>query len=195
MTKTAALAFGATDTQLHIAGLYYPILLQVAKDKTVITYKELIAKAKALNPNDPIIQKMIPVRSGDVLGVLYHFAETNGLPRITTLVVKQTKGECGIGIANSHDCPLERELCYEFDWSGEQPKFWEFISSSKAANAAKKIRKIRITMERALDIAWAYYLSNRANLTSEARNSIEKIAKTLCTGIPAKEAFLPYATV
>jgi hypothetical protein len=194
MTTTAALAFGATDAQLHIADLYYPILLQVAKDKTVITYKELIAKAKALNPSDPIMQKMIPVRSGTVLGVLYHFAEANGLPRITTLVVKQIKGECGIGIANSHDCPLEREHCYKFDWSSEQPKFWEFISSSKAANAAKKIRKIRITMERALDIAWAYYLSNRANLKSEARNSIEKIAKILCTGIPAKEAFSPYAT-
>ena len=193
MTKTAALAFGATDAQLHIAGLYYPILLQVAKDKTVITYKELIAKAKALNPNDLIIQKMIPVRSGDVLGVLYHFAESNDLPRITTLVVKQTKGECGSGIVNSHDCPFERERCYKFDWSGEQPKFWEFISSSKAANAAKKIRKIRISMERALDIAWGYYLSNRANLTSEARNSIEKIAKLLCIGISTQEAFAPYA--
>lgn len=193
MTSTAALAFGATDAQLHIASLYYPILLQVANNKTVITYKELLAKAKALNPNDPIMQKMIPVRSGAVLGVLYHFAETNGLPRITTLVVKQTKGECGIGIVNSHDCPLERERCYEFDWSGEQPKFWEFISSSKAANAAKMTRKIRITMERALDIAWAYYLSNKKKLPSEARNSIEKIAKALCTGITTEEAFAPYA--
>jgi len=193
MTTTAALAFGATDAQLHIASLYYPILVQVAKEKTVITYKELLAKAEALNPNDPIMQKMIPVRSGAVLGVLYHFAETNGLPRITTLVVKQTKGECGRGIANTHDCPLERERCYEFDWSGEQPKFWEFISSSKAANAVKKVRKIRVTMERALDIAWAYYLSNKATLTIEARKSIEKIAKTLCTGITTEEAFSPYA--
>ncbi len=192
MTTTTALAFGATDTQLHIAGLYYPILLQVAKDKTVITYKDLVAKAQALHPNDATMQKMIPVRSGDVLGVLYHFAETNALPRITTLVVKQTKGECGSGIAKSHDCPLERERCYAFDWSGEQPKFWEFIASSKAVNASKRIRKIGMKMERALDIAWAYYLSNKTTLTNDARNSIEKIAKILCTGSTAQEAFSPY---
>jgi hypothetical protein len=195
MIATPALAFGATNTQLHIASLYYPILLQVAKDKTVITYSELIEKAKALHPNDAIMQNMIPVRSGDVLGVLYHFAEANGLPRISTLVVKQHKGECGKGIATTHDCPLERQRCHEFDWSKEQPKFWDFISDAKNANATKRVRKVRMKMERALDIAWAYYLSNKAQLSAEARNSIEKIAKLLCTGISAQDAFSPYAKV
>ena len=87
MNKPTAPTFKATDLQLHIASLYYPILLQLAKDKTVITYKEMIQKAQVLNPNDAVIKNMIPVRSGDVLGVLYHFAEMNNLPRITTLIV------------------------------------------------------------------------------------------------------------
>ena len=191
MTKPAAPAFKATDLQLHIASLYYPILLQLAKDKTVITYKELIQKAQALNPNDAAIKNMIPVRSGDVLGVLYHFAELNDLPRITTLIVKQA-GECGKGIAMTHDCPAERDRCFAYDWSEEQPKFWDFIAQSKAAIATQRIRRVRLSFERALDIAWAYYLSNKNQLTNEARLAIEKIAKTLCTGITAQEAFAPF---
>jgi hypothetical protein len=191
MTKPAALAFKATDLQLHLASLYYPILLQLAKDKTVMTYKELIEKAQALNPNDTAIKNMIPVRSGDVLGVLYHFAEMNDLPRITSLIVKQA-GECGKGIAKTHDCPAERDRCFSFDWSVEQPKFWDFIAQSKAANAAQRIRRVRLSFERALDIAWAYYLSNKNRLTNEARTAIEKIAKVLCTGITTEEAFAPF---
>ena len=191
MTKPAALAFKATDLQLHLASLYYPILLQLAKDKTVMTYKELIEKAQALNPNDTAIKNMIPVRSGDVLGVLYHFAEINDLPRITSLVVKQA-GECGNGIAKTHDCPAERYRCFSFDWSVEQPKFWDFIAQSKAANATQRIRRVRLSFERALDIAWAYYLSNKNRLTNEARTAIEKIAKVLRTGITTEEAFAPF---
>jgi hypothetical protein len=191
MTKPAALPFKATDLQLHIAGLYYPILLQLAKDKAVMTYKELIDKAQALNPTDTAIKNMIPVRSGKVLGVLYHFAEMNDLPRITTLVIKQA-GECGPGISTTHDCPAERDRCFSFDWSAEQPKFWDFIAQSKAANAAQRIRRVRLSFERALDIAWAHYLSNKNRLTNEARIAIEKIAKSLCTGVTTEEAFAPF---
>jgi len=191
MTKPAAPAFKATDLQLHIASLYYPILLKLAKDQAVVTYKDLIAMAQALHPNDAAIKNMIPVRSGDVLGVLYHFAQMNKLPRITTLVIKQA-GECGRGIAMTHDCPLERERCFAFDWSTEQPKFWEFISQRKTTNATQRIQRVRLSFERALDIAWAYYLSNKNRLTNEARTAIEKIAKALCTGVKAEEAFAPF---
>jgi hypothetical protein len=191
MTKPAAPVFKATDLQLHIASLYYPLLLKLAKNQAVITYKDLIAMAQALHPNDAAIQKMIPVRSGDVLGVLYQFAQMNNLPRITTLVVKQA-GECGKGIAMTHDCPLERDRCFAFDWSAEQPKFWEFISQCKASNETQKIRRVRLSFERAQDIAWAYYLSNKNRLTNEARTAIEKIAKALCTGIKPEEAFAPF---
>jgi|APGre2960657423_1045063.scaffolds.fasta_scaffold43671_1 hypothetical protein len=191
MNKPTAPTFKATDLQLHIASLYYPILLQLAKDKTVITYKEMIQKAQVLNPNDAVIKNMIPVRSGDVLGVLYHFAEMNNLPRITTLIVKQA-GECGKGISKSHDCPVERDRCFAFNWSAEQPKFWDFIAQSKTVNSAKRIRRVRLNFERALDIAWAYYLSNRNRLTNEARIAIEKIAKALCTGMTTEQAFAPF---
>lgn len=191
MTKPAALPFKATDLQLHIAGLYYPILLQLAKDKAVMTYKELIEKAQALNPNDTAIKNMIPVRSGKVLGVIYHFAEMNDLPRITTLILNQA-GECGPGIASTHDCSAERDRCFSFDWSVEQPKFWDFIAQSKAANATQRIRRVRLSFDRALDIAWAYYLSNKNRLKNEARIAIEKIAKVLCTGMTTEEAFAPY---
>ena len=108
MSKSAAPAFKATDLELHIAGLFYPILLQLAKDKTVMTYKELIKKAQELNPNDSAIMNMIPVRSGKVLGVIYHFAEMNGLPRISTLIINKG-GDCGPAILISHDCAAERE--------------------------------------------------------------------------------------
>ena len=191
MNKPTAPAFKATDLQLHIASLYYPILLQLAKDKVVITYKELIQKAQALNPNDAAIKNMIPVRSGDVLGVLYHFAEMNDLPRITTLIVKQA-GECGTGISKSHDCPAERDRCFTFDWSVEQPMFYDFIAQSKIANSVKRIRRARLNFERALDIAWAYYLSNKNRLTNEARIAIEKIARALCTSMTTEEAFAPF---
>jgi hypothetical protein len=194
LNKLTAPVFKATDLQLHIANLYYPILLQLAKNKAVITYKELIQEAQALNPNDAAIKNMIPVRSGNVLGVLYHFAELNDLPRITTLIVKQA-GECGKGVSQSHDCPAERDRCFAFDWSVQQPKFSDFISQSKTANATRSIRRVRLSFDRALDIAWAYYLSNKNRLTNEARIAIEKIAKALCAGKTTEEAFAPFQKV
>jgi hypothetical protein len=191
MTKPAAPAFRATDKQLHIAGLFYPILLELAQDKTVLSYKALIEKAQAQHPNDLIMKNMIPVRSGPVLGILYHFAEMNGLPRISTLIVNHS-GECGDGIASTHDCVAEREKCFAFDWSVAQPKFWSFIAQAKASNASKRIRHVRITIDKALNMAWAYYLSNRDRLIKEARNALDSIAKALCSGTTTEDAFKPY---
>jgi hypothetical protein len=179
MNRPSAHTIKATDLQLHIGSLYYPILLQLANEKAVITYKELIEKVQALNPNDEAIKNMIPFGSGNVLSVLYHFADINNQPRITTLAMKKGS-QCGDGIETTHDCPAERDLCFAFDWSVEQSRFWDFIAKSKAADAARRAHR---NFEHASDKAWAYYLINKSQLTSQARIAIEKIINSLRTGI------------
>ena len=180
-----------TDLSLHLASLFYPILIETAKNKTVLTYKELIELAKQRHPNDTDIQKMIPVRTGRVLGVIFDFAEQAKLPRISTLIVGR-KGECGEGIKNKFDCEQERQICYAFNWEAKLPEFWDHIHKAKAANAIRLQKTIKISKVKASEIMWEFYTANRSNLAPEVRNFRDHIIEQLCAGFAPTEVYGPY---
>lgn len=180
-----------TDLSLHLASVFYPLLIETAKSKTVLTYKELVQRAKDKHPEDADVQKMIPVRMGLVLGVIFDFAEQTQLPRISTLIVG-SKGECGKGIKDKFDCEQERQNCYAFDWASQLPVFWEHLHRVKAANALRSTKPKKISTAQASNIMWEFYTANQANLSPEVRKFRDHIIDKLCAGFSAAEVYGPY---
>ena len=190
-------AFSPTATDLHLASCYYPALLELARDKKTLTYQQLLDLVKARYPDDESVQRMLCVRSGRILGVIYRFAEINGLPRITTLIVRgvgtgAARGECGSGVSSHLDCAAERQKCYAFDWSAKQPMFWDFIAASRSE--ASRVRPVRavLSQTQAENVYWAYFLANRARLVAEARTAINALVGELRRGVPVASVFQPY---
>ncbi len=185
-----------TPKDLHLAKSYYPILIELARNKRTLTYQELLQEAQQRHPDDHVIKKMRCVRSGRVLGVIYRFAEYQGLPRITTLIVKgagtrSVKGECGIGVSNHLDCAAERQKCFEFDWDAHQSHFLDYISESQLS-AATSAKKNTLTENQAENVYWAFYLANKARLIADVRQAVSLVVRELRQGIPAPIAFKPY---
>ena len=180
-----------TERDLHLASLIYPILIDLAKSRTVMTYAELVAVVQAASPNDSFAASMIPVQCGRLLGVIYNFAESQGLPRITALIVNKNDGDCGEGLSKGHDCDAERTTCYAYDWSLALPEFWTFIKTAKAAIVAARPLK-KITADQALQIRYAYFNVNRASLIPNIKDFNDDILQDLVAGVAVEGAFRPY---
>lgn len=190
-SKSVSANVKTTMLDLKIAKAFYPILIELATTKTTLQYKQLVEKTKSLHPNDAQIQNMIAVRSGRVLGVIYRFAEFNNLPRISTLIVGKG-GECGRGITEGHNAQIERENCYQHDWTNEIPKFWEFINSEEVIVNAKTTKKPSLSITHARDLVWDFYKQNKSNLIASVSKFRDLIAKQIVDGASIEDAFKPY---
>jgi len=180
-----------TFLDLKVAKAFYPILIELATSRTTMQYKELIEKAKSIDPDDDDLQKMIPVRCGRVLGVIYRFADFNNLPRISTLIIGKG-GECGVGITVGHDAQYERQACYAHDWTNEIPKFWDYIKTEESSITSSNAKKIVMTITHAHELAWVFYKSNKAMLNADIARFREDIAKQLVDGCSLDDAFKPF---
>ena len=156
-----------------------------------MTYSELVEAVQAANTNDPVAATMIPVQSGRFLGLIYRFAESYGLPRISSLIINKNKGDCGAGLSQGHDCAAERLACYRFDWRVTFPDFGDFIKTSKANIVELKAVK-KITVNEASQIRWSYFNTNRARLVLGIQDFSVLILNALMNGIAVEVAFAPY---
>lgn len=181
-----------TERDVHLASLIYPILIDLAKNRTVMTYSELVAAVQTANPNDSFAASMIPVQCGRFLGVIYTFAESLGLPRITALVVNKNDGDCGVGLSKAHDCDAERAVCYAYDWSMVLPEFWTFIKTAKATIATARPLK-KITADQARQIRYAYFVAHRASFIPNFKDCDDVILQKLIAGVTVEVAFAPYS--
>ena len=180
-----------TERDLHLASLIYPILINLAKSRTVMTYAELVTAVQAASPNDGFAASMIPVQCGRLLGVIYNFAESQGLPRITALIVNKNDGDCGEGLSMGHDCDAERATCYAYDWCLALPEFWTFIKTAQAnITTARPLKKI--TADQARQIRYAYFVANRASFIPNFKDCDDVILQELIAGVTVEVAFAPY---
>ena len=180
-----------TERDLHLASLIYPLLINLAKSGKVMTYTKLVKAVKAAHPDDVVVTTMLPVQCGRLLGVIYNFAQSRGLPRISALVINKNSGDCGKGISKGHDCDAERTACFAYDWSAALPEFWVFIKTAKAAlSAARPVKKL--TDAEAREIRWTYFKANRASFIPEITDFSDVILQALLTGVTVEDAFAPY---
>ena len=174
-----------TLTDVQLASVYYPILVDLAKHKHCLTYSELVERAKQEYPDRPVVQSAIAVSTGRRLDVVRMFAEERDVPDLTSLVINKGSGECGVGFARSFDPQAARAEVFAFDWEKLTPDFDGFITHTKTVITPRK----PVKEPQALAMMSAYYLANKAKLPVAIRESRERILEMIKEGFSAEEAF------
>ena len=174
-----------TTVDVQLARAYYPLLVEIAKQKQRVTYGELVAKAKLAYPGTTVVQKAIVVSTGRRLDVVRRFTNERGLPDLTSLVVNQNSGERGVGVTRSLDPDATRDAVFDFDWSAVVTEFGGFI---KQAEAATKLRKT-VKEPAALAAMSAHFLEHQATLPARVREQRQAIVEMIMEGFSAEEAF------
>ena len=174
-----------TQVDLALAKAYFPILVEMAKAKETLTYSQLVEKAKAIYPQNEIVQTAIPVSTGRRLDVVRAFTQDFGCPDLSSLVVSKGSGECGSGFTRSFNPEAVREDVFGFEWSSLKTNFEGFVAS-----VAEKIKpKKRVKPEEARKLMSDFYLSNKSELPSEIKGFREYLIEMISEGVAVKDAF------
>jgi len=174
-----------TENDLLLAEVYFPFLVILAKDKKLISYRDLVEQAKKMHPNNEIVQNAIPVSTGRRLEALRMFTSKNNLPDITSLVVNQSKGECGEAYLKHKDAEVERSHVYSFDWSKTKIEFNVFLELVKKEIKPRK----KVKPEQARKLMSDYYLEHKPSLNANIVDCREIIIEMISEGFSPEEAF------
>ena len=175
----------ATLIDVQLATAYFPILVEFARSSQLVTYGDLVEKAKSTYPDNPVVQKAIAVSTGRRLDIVREFTIQQDLPDITSLVISQGTGECGIGFTRTFDPVAVREAVFAFDWSNVTLSFGGFV----AARTTKLVPRKKVNEDKALEIMSSYFYANKASLPESVRNHREYIVERIMEGFSPDEAF------
>lgn len=174
-----------TEVDLALAKAYFPILVEMAKARETLTYSQLVERAKAIYPQNEIVQSAIPVSTGRRLDVVRAFTRELGRPDLSSLVVSKGSGECGSGFTRNFNPKAVREDVFGSDWSSLETNFEGFVSA-----VADKIKpKKRVKPEEARKLMSDYYQANKAQLPPEIKEFREYIIEMISEGVSACDAF------
>jgi hypothetical protein len=140
-----------TRISLHLASLYWPILMQVAQDNqnrhvqdfSLIQYAKLIDEAKARHPNDRVAENAIPVSIGKTLDPINWFCRENDLPNLSCLAV-DAKGKPGIGYMRNNNWEEEKAAVAAHNWAECDVQFVGALTARFAALEAKEAAKAAV---------------------------------------------------
>ena len=182
---TESLYKNITLNDVQLASAYYPILIDLAKNKQRMSYGELVEKAKEIYPDKEYVQNAIAVSTGRKLDVVRIFASERALPDVTSLIINKNQGECGTGFTNHFNPENARSEVYEYDWSGVSNDFDIYIQK-----AEKEVKpKARLNRAQALIIMSSYYKENQVSLPSSIKEKRDEILTMLMEGISAEDSF------
>jgi hypothetical protein len=176
-----------------LAGAYYPILVDLAKQQKTVTYGELISIAKTTYPERREVQRAIAISTGRALGVMRKYTREIH-PDLACLVVNKSKMECGKGYSKFFDGEAERkkiaafkswnEVLSSFDgFKDKQPVMTRYIRATKAS-AVGTVNKKEATERMA-----AYFTMNRATLPISVKDHREFIVGLIMKGSSEEQAF------
>lgn len=188
-TKNTTQNRNLTLTDVKLASIYYPILLDLAKHKHCLTYGELIAKAKELHPDDPFIKSAVPVATGRRLDVVRDFTEKHGYPDLTSLIINKVKGECGDGFSEYYDPVKVREAVFANDWSTATTDFDGFTTHLAKKVTEKSKKRPKITKEAAKDLRYRFYKEHETTLPPTIQKKCDLIDRLIMDGIAVEDAF------
>jgi hypothetical protein len=174
-----------TLNDVQLARAYYPILIDLAKHKHCLTYGELVNKAKEMYPDLEYVKNAIAVSTGRKLDVVRLFTVEENLPDITSLIINQSKGECGSGFTDHFDPVEKRAEVYAYDWSEVSPNFDLYIASAEQQAIPKK----KIKRAEAKKISFAYYKEHKSDYPSSIRDKREEIIAYLMEGYSVEESY------
>ncbi len=182
---TESLYKNITLNDVQLASAYYPILIELAKHKQLLTYGELVTKAKEIFPERAEVQGAIAVSTGRKLDVVRIFTAERELPDLTCLIVNRDSGECGVGFTQYFDPVATRETVFRFDWSAVKTEFDGFIKHTQTVITPRK--KVKESEARAMMAA--YYTKNREHLPPSVSTKRKLIIELLVKGFSEEEAF------
>ncbi|QPN45508.1 hypothetical protein I5S86_01020 [Priestia aryabhattai] len=173
-----------TLLDVQLARLLYPQLIELATAGQVLTYGQLIERAKARYPDDQRVANLIPVRMGRILWVIYDFVEERQLPRLTLIIVSAEDQYPGSAMWR-HDCHAEQQRCFDFDWSIVDQEFDMY--GQRSEKAVTPLR--RLPREQAKQLMAAHYRDPAYVYPSGIRALREAIIENIMNGLSVEEAF------
>lgn len=176
-----------TETDVIIAAVFYPILVECARQSPIkkLTYGALLDIAKARFPDNEAVQSAIPISLGRRLDVVRIFLAEQKLPNLTSLIVNAGTGE--VGVAFGADAENIRAKVAAFDWSSVSEEFNLHISSMRKNIDAHS--RPKISSEAARNLMSEYYLANRTLLPKGLESKRDEIIEMICGGMSPDEAF------
>ena len=186
---TESLYKNITLNDVQLASAYYPILIDCAKQKKLITYGELVAKAKEMYPTRTEVQNAIATSAGRKLDVIRIFTAERELPDITSLVVNKDTVECGVDFTKYFDPVATREKVFAFDWSNVTTEFDFYIKHAQTVKTTVKTHKLRISKSQAREKMAVFYKQNKERFPPSVREKRELIIELLMEGLTEEEAF------
>jgi len=149
-----------TDAALAIA--YYPLLVDLARHRRTISFKDFVDLAKKTYPDDPAVQNAIPVSTGRRLECVRVFTALEGLPDLSAWVTGKS-GENSDAYEGDFNPAEEREGSAREDWSKHQAaweahaaklrKLAQRIKRRKEAEAASLMSKFALVMRPRIEAA------------------------------------------
>ena len=98
-----------------VAQRIWQVLVGAAHRRQVITYQQL-ADMVDVGPAGTGAGVM-----GQFLGPVMKYCDAEGLPALTTIVVKHSTGAPGDGLTTSKDFEVDRELAFDYAWFKRNP--------------------------------------------------------------------------
>jgi hypothetical protein len=187
MTQIAAVAAlypNVTERSLRLAAVYFPILVDCAKQKQLVYYSDLIERAKALHPDNHDVQNAIPVSTGRVLDAIRTFCIQRELPNLASLVVSRGTGKPGLNFVDRLTATELQQQAFAFDWAAHAGPFETHI--------VEAIRFVTLQL-RKKDVAdtmrWDYFTAHKAKLPADIRQYNDAITALLMEGYEPADAF------
>ena len=177
-----------TTIDAHLAQAYFNVLVEVAKQKKMIPYGQLVDEAKRLYPNDPVIQSAaLAVSAGRRLNVVRIFTSQHEMPDLTSLAISKSAGECGVGFLKSFDPETVRKEVYAFDWHAISSDFSGFVEVTQKEIRARKAPRIK--EPEALQMMHTHYKAHKDTLPKNIAEHRPLIIELLMAGISPEQAF------
>ena len=177
-----------TTIDAHLAQAYFNVLVEVAKQKKMIPYGQLVDEAKRLYPNDPVIQSAaLAVSAGRRLNVVRIFTSQHEMPDLTSLAISKSAGECGVGFLKSFDPETVRKEVYAFDWHAISSDFSGFVEVTQKEIRARKAPRIK--EPEALQMMHTHYKAHKDTLPKNIAEHRPLIIELLMAGLSPEQAF------
>jgi hypothetical protein len=125
-----------TETDAALAIAYYPLLVDLARNRRTIAFSDFVDLAKTTYPKNPAVQNAIPVSTGRRLEFIRVFTAVNGLPDLSAWVTGKS-GKNSAAYEGDFNPVEERRRSAEVDWSEHQAA-WE-AHAAELRKLAKKI--------------------------------------------------------
>ncbi|SAL00191.1 hypothetical protein AWB80_07812 [Caballeronia pedi] len=179
---------------VHLGEIYYRYLRELAREHSgkTIRYGELVARAKAEFPDDPIAQNAIPTSIGNRLLTIEVFCTKHGLPNLACLAVN---GSGGPGEGYKKNWEEEKRRVAEYDWS-EAEHEWAMQVSEWRAAALPPPPRVKRTAEEAGRVFTDHWRADAASgnplYPNRMNNAMkDKVLKALEKGDAPAVAFEP----